>query len=375
MHHDRSTRIVANWIFLGVGMLIIQVLLGGITRLTGSGLSITEWKPIMGAVPPIGEAEWTQAFYKYQQIAQFKYINQHFTLSDFKFIFFWEWFHRLWARLIGFVFLIPFIYFLVKKYFKNWMVFPLVVLFLLGALQGVIGWIMVKSGLNDSDIYVNHIRLAAHFIAAMVLICYALLFGLKLVIPDRSRLVQPSLLKGAIVITALVCVQLVFGAFMAGLKAAPAAATWPDINGMIIPEGIFSNGLFFHNIVHDKISVHFVHRTLAYIIALFVTIWWFSARNISTSRAFNTAKNVTFFLVISQVCVGIFTVLNGNKIVAGKFGVFEWLAEIHQLTGMLLLLSLVADLYLLQASSSYRVSENPKEAKNKTTGLQQAGTA
>src|SRR3954447_7097614 len=251
MQQDRSTRIVATWIFIGVGMLVIQVLLGGITRLTGSGLSITEWKPIMGAMPPIGEVEWQQAFRKYQQIAQFKYINQHFTLGDFKFIFFWEWFHRLWARLIGFVFLIPFIYFLVKKYFKNWMVFPLVVLFLLGALQGVIGWIMVKSGLNDSDIYVNHIRLAAHFMAAMVLICYALLFGLKLVIPDTNRLVQPSLLKGAVVITALVSIQLVFGAFMAGLKAAPAAATWPDINGTIIPEGIFSNGGFFYNIVHN----------------------------------------------------------------------------------------------------------------------------
>lgn len=374
MHQDKSTRIVANWIFLGVGMLIIQVLLGGITRLTGSGLSITEWKPIMGAMPPMGEAEWQQAFYKYQQIAQFKYINQHFTLSNFKFIFFWEWFHRLWARLIGFVFLIPFIYFLAKKYFKNWMVLPLVVLFLLGALQGAIGWVMVKSGLNDSDVYVNHIRLAAHFMAAMVLICYALLFGLKLVIDERSRIVQPALLRGAIVITVLVCIQLIFGAFMAGLKAAPAAPTWPDINGMIIPEGIFSNGSFFYNIAHNKITVHFIHRTLAYIIALFIIIWWFSAKRISASAAFNKAKNITFLLVITQVCLGIFTVLNGNKIVAGKFGVFEWLAELHQLTGMLLLLSLAADLYLLQAKSSYSVQKNRAGVKDKSINLPQAGT-
>src|SRR3954468_5989180 len=191
---DKSTGIVAKWIFIGVAMLIVQVLLGGITRLTGSGLSITEWKPIMGAVPPIGEAEWQQAFYKYQQIAQYKYINQHFTLSNFKFIFFWEWFHRLWARLIGLVFLVPFIYFLIKKYFKSWMVGPLIMLFLLGALQGAIGWIMVQSGLNDNDVYVSHIRLATHFMAAMVLICYALLFGLKLVISERSRIAQPALL-------------------------------------------------------------------------------------------------------------------------------------------------------------------------------------
>jgi len=346
MHKDKSTRIVANWIFLGVGMLIIQVLLGGITRLTGSGLSITEWKPIMGAMPPMGEAEWQQAFNKYQQIAQFKYINQHFTLGDFKFIFFWEWFHRLWARLIGVVFLIPFIYFLKKKYFKSWMVFPLVVLFLLGALQGVIGWIMVQSGLNDNDVYVNHIRLAVHFMAAMVLICYALLFGLKLVIEPRSRIAQPALLRGAVVITILVCTQLIFGAFMAGLKAAATAPTWPDINGMVIPEGIFSNGGFFYNITHNKITIHFIHRTLAYVIALFIVIWWFAARRITGSPAFNTAKNLTFFLVITQVFLGIFTVLNGNKIVAGKFGAFEWLAEMHQLTGMLLLLSLAGVIYI-----------------------------
>src|SRR3954469_17916727 len=208
MHHDRSTRIVANWIFLGVAMLVIQVLLGGITRLTGSGLSITEWKPIMGAMPPMSETQWQQAFGKYQQIAQYKYLNTHFTLSNFKFIFFWEWFHRLWARIIGIAFLIPFIWFLIKKSFKSWMVIPLVILFLLGALQGAIGWIMVQSGLNDNDVYVSHIRLAAHFMAAMVLICYAVVFGLKILIDQRERISQPPLLKGAIVITVLVCLQL-----------------------------------------------------------------------------------------------------------------------------------------------------------------------
>jgi cytochrome c oxidase assembly protein subunit 15 len=327
-------------------MLIIQVLLGGITRLTGSGLSITEWKPIMGAIPPTTEAQWQNAFSKYQQIAQFKYINQHFTLSNFKFIFFWEWFHRLWARLIGVVFLIPFIYFLIKKYFKSWMVGPLVILFLLGALQGVIGWIMVKSGLNDNDVYVSHIRLASHFMAAMFLIAYALVFGLKLSIDPRQRVVQLELLKGAVVLTIIIAIQLVFGAFMAGLKAAASAPTWPDINGMVVPEGVFSKGNFWHNIVYDRIAVHFIHRTLAYIIALFVIIWWFSARSVSYSPAFNKAKNLAFILVISQVCLGIFTVLNSPKMVAGKFGVFEWLAEAHQLIGMLLFLNMIAIVYI-----------------------------
>src|SRR3954451_12721544 len=198
MHQDKSTSIVANWIFLGVGMLIVQVLLGGITRLTGSGLSITEWKPIMGAMPPVNENEWQQAFSKYQQIAQYKYLNTHFTLSNFKFIFFWEWFHRLWARLIGVVFLIPFVWFLWKKYFKSWMIVPLVILFLLGALQGAVGWIMVSSGLNENDVYVSHIRLAVHFMAAMVLISYALIFGLKLLTNPRERIAGGGLLTGAL---------------------------------------------------------------------------------------------------------------------------------------------------------------------------------
>jgi len=341
MYQDRSTKVVANWIFVGVGMLVIQVLLGGITRLTGSGLSITEWKPIMGALPPMGEAEWQQAFAKYQQIAQFKYLNLHFGLSDFKFIFFWEWFHRLWARLIGVVFLIPFIYFLVKGYFKSWMVVPLVILFLLGAMQGAIGWIMVQSGLNDNDLYVSHIRLAVHFMAAMVLISYAVVFGLKLSIDPGKRIMQPELLRGAILITALICIQLVYGAFMAGLKAAATAPTWPTINGMIIPSNFFSS-----NFLHDKIAVHFIHRTLAYIIALFVILWWWSARSISYSSAFNKVRNGALILVLTQVCLGILTVLNSPKITAGKFGPFEWLAELHQLTGMLLLLNFVAIVYI-----------------------------
>jgi heme a synthase len=346
MHRDKSTKIVAKWIFLGVGMLIIQVLLGGITRLTGSGLSITEWKPIMGAMPPMNEAEWQRAFNGYRQIAQYKYLNQYFTLSDFKFIFFWEWFHRLWARLIGVAFLIPFIYFIIRGYFKNWMVVPLVILFLLGALQGAIGWIMVQSGLNDNDLYVSHIRLAVHFMAAMVLICYALIFGLKLSVEPRNRIKQQRLLNGAILLTALIFVQLVFGAFMAGLKAATVAPTWPDINGMIVPAGMF-NGSFLNNAVHDKITIHFIHRTLAYVIAILIFVWWLAARRISYSGPFNKVKNLAVFFVIVQVGLGILTVLSSTKLGHGSFGAFEWFAQLHQLTGMLLLLNMVAVIYFL----------------------------
>src|SRR4051812_9972962 len=211
---ERSNRIIANWLFIGVEMLIVQVLLGGITRLTGSGLSITEWDPIMGVIPPMNEKEWQGAFKAYQQIAQYKYLNNNFTLNDFKFIFFWEWFHRLWARLIGLVFLVPFIYFLVKGYFKKWMITPLIMLFVLGGLQGVIGWIMVKSGLNDENLYVSHYRLAIHFIAAILLIAYTLTFGLSLSIPNEDRVQNISLRGFAFGITTLLVIQLIYGAFI-----------------------------------------------------------------------------------------------------------------------------------------------------------------
>lgn len=347
MNRDRSTRIVANWIFLGVAMLIIQVLLGGITRLTGSGLSITEWKPIMGALPPLNEAEWQKAFKGYQQIAQYKYLNQHYTLGNFKFIFFWEWFHRLWARLIGVVFLIPFIWFLVKGYFKKGMIIPLVILFILGALQGAIGWIMVQSGLNDNDLYVNHIRLAWHFIAAMILISYALIFGLKLSLNETNRVYSRKHFYTAVIITGLIVIQLIFGAFMAGLKAATAAPTWPDINGMFIPTQI-STGSIFHNMIYDKITIHFIHRTLAYVIAICIFTWWFSVRRINNSRLFNTIKNCTIVIILLQISLGILTVLNSTTLGGGRFGWFEWFAQLHQLMGMLLLLNLIVVLYMLK---------------------------
>jgi cytochrome c oxidase assembly protein subunit 15 len=344
---ERSTRIVANWIFLGVGMLIIQVLLGGITRLTGSGLSITEWKPIMGALPPMNEADWQTAFNKYQQIAQYKYINNHFTLTDFKFIFFWEWFHRVWARFIGVVFLIPFIYFLVKGYFKKWMINPLIILFLLGALQGAIGWIMVQSGLNQEDVYVNHIRLAAHFMAAMVLICYALIFGMKLTTTPQQKIVSSSLKNFALIILLILVVQLTYGAFMAGLKAATAAPTWPDVNGVFAPD---MSRLHWTN---NPVAVQFIHRMLAYSLLVLLVWWWFAAKKQTASTVFNKTRNWVLMLVILQVALGIFSVINSLKIVPGQFGTFEWLALAHQLVGMLLLLMLVAAFYLLRWSGKY----------------------
>ena len=347
LNTEKSQRIISNWLLIGVGMLVIQVMLGGVTRLTGSGLSITEWDPIMGALPPMSETQWQQAFEKYQQIAQFKYINNSFTLGDFKFIFFWEWFHRLWARFMGVVFLIPFIYFLIKGYFKRWMVTPLIMLFLLGALQGLIGWLMVRTGLNDTNVYVTHFSLAIHFMAAMLLIVYTLVFALSLRIPREQRVKNSSLRKFAVGITIILCVQLIYGCFMAGLRAANTAPTWPLINGQLVPVNMFSNG-FSEGILHNPLAIHFIHRTLAYIIFILTIWWWIKATKAITSKSFKQAKNWPLILVVSQVILGILTVLSSTQIVPGKFGTFEILAEMHQLTGMLLLLSFASVVYILR---------------------------
>jgi cytochrome c oxidase assembly protein subunit 15 len=217
---QRSSRPVAIWLLVGVFMIIVQIILGGITRLTDSGLSITEWQPILGTIPPMNEAQWNEAFDKYKQIAQYQHLHAYFTLEDFKSIFFWEWMHRVWGRLIGIVFFIPFIIFLVQRRFSKEMVTPMVILFLLGGLQGAIGWIMVKSGLNDENLYVSHIRLAIHFITALGLLVYTWWFALRLVVQKKQMIFSPSSKKLLGWIIGLLVLQLAYGAFMAGLKAA-----------------------------------------------------------------------------------------------------------------------------------------------------------
>ena len=227
----QTNKWIGRWLILGVVMLMIQVLLGGITRLTGSGLSITEWKPLLGALPPTNATEWSLLFEKYKQIAQFKYLNQDFTLGDFKFIFFWEWMHRNWARAIAVAFLIPFIYFLSKGMIRKELIPKLVFLFTLGIAQGLIGWIMVASGINDTNLYVSHIKLAIHFISALVLIAFTFCFALQILIAKQHCFVHQNLFRVTLFLVAILLLQLMYGAFMAGLKAATVAHTWPGING------------------------------------------------------------------------------------------------------------------------------------------------
>jgi len=339
---QRSSWPVAIWLLIGVGMMIIQVLLGGITRLTGSGLSITEWKPIMGALPPMNDQQWNEAFDKYKQIAQYKFLNSSFTLHDFKSIFFWEWFHRLWARLIGVAFIIPFIVFLIQGRFKRQMIRPMIILFLLGALQGLVGWVMVMSGLEDTDrLYVSHYKLAIHFILALGLICYTLWFALGLLISNEKLAENVSLKKFTGWLILVLVVQLIYGAFMAGLKAAAYAPTWPDINGSFFPHGGSPSGGVLQ-VFDNPLMVHFIHRNLAYLILILVIAWYIKSKKIQNSILFKKTSWLPLSITLLQIILGIFTVLN-----AANQKTLLWLGVAHQFVAMMLLLSLVFEFYLL----------------------------
>ena len=344
---QRSSRPVAIWLMVGVGMIIIQILLGGITRLTGSGLSITEWNVVTGTFPPTSEAAWTTEFQKYQQTPQYQLLNTGFTLRDFKFIFFWEWFHRLWARLIGVVFLIPFIIFLVQRRFKPSMVKPMAILFLLGALQGAVGWIMVASGLTGDAIYVKPTRLALHFVFALGLLAYTFWFALTLLVPEQQRKADPAVAKWIRFSLVVLVLQLIYGALMAGNKAATAAPTWPDINGHLLPPNMFGSDEGLLNLIDNRITIHFIHRGLAYILLFMILYTSWKLYRQPATPLLSKLRWWPAALVLLQVVLGILSVLQSIHIVPNQWGAFEWMAQLHQLVGMGLLLALVAVYYIL----------------------------
>ncbi|HQR00700.1 MAG TPA: COX15/CtaA family protein [Ferruginibacter sp.] len=341
--HQQAQRQVATWLMIGVAMIIVQVLLGGITRLTESGLSITEWKPITGTLPPLTDAAWQAEFDKYKVTDQFKYVHQNFTLKEFKFIFFWEWFHRTWARLMGLVFLIGFIYFLVKRKFDKGMIKPMIILFLLGGVQGFIGWFMVKSGLVPEKYFVGHVELTTHFIAALGLLCYTLWFALSLSVKNEQRIINPASKNFLFLILVVLVVQLIYGGFMAGLRAAITAPTWPDINGDVLPASYNELSPFGENLLNNPVMIHFIHRGLAYLLFVLILAWWIRSRAIAGGRLFTRLRSALLLTVLLQVVLGILTVLNATH--ANRLVV---LGVAHQASAMFLLMILVSLLYLVR---------------------------
>ena len=319
----RDKKWIVAWLVTGSVMVAAMVIIGGITRLTHSGLSMTDWKLIMGMIPPMNEAEWNMAFDQYKQFPEFQKVNSHYTLADFKSIFFWEWLHRFLGRIIGMVFIFPFIIFLLRKSFNRKLIVQSIVLLGLGAIQGFLGWFMVKSGLVDRP-SVSHYRLAIHLCAAFGTFSYILWVLLTHLQPERTTSAGRATPIVSRISLILVTVQIIFGAFVAGLKAGYVFPTFPKMGAdwmpSIIGQRISESGL--GTLFNEIISVQFVHRTFAYLVASFIFCLWYSGRrsaNVNQVRGLN----MTLGFVLIQFTLGVFTILYGVPIsiaVAHQFG-------------------------------------------------------
>ena len=331
---------VILWLYSGCAMIFIMVVVGGITRLTGSGLSMVEWKPVMGFLPPIGEAEWLDVFQKYKATPEWQYKNSWMNLTDFKGIFFWEYFHRVWGRLIGLVFLLPFLFFLAKGRLKGKLLKNCLIIFGLGGLQGFIGWFMVKSGLRDIP-EVSHYRLALHLCTAFFLYCYILWVATNLLLgtEDSTSKSKFSKLKYSTankVLLILVLIQIIYGAFMSGLKAGFRFPTFPLMEGKLYAPYMFDNESFFLNFIENKDMIQFIHRYLAMAVAVYgIYLAMKIFKNISDLHVRN-GSIALIAAIAMQFIFGVITIMAFSK---GEVPVF-W-GTVHQAGALVLLTAAV----------------------------------
>jgi cytochrome c oxidase assembly protein subunit 15 len=302
--HLRALRI---WLGAVALLIVAMILVGGATRLTDSGLSITEWKPIMGAIPPLSEADWKQAFEAYQKIPEYIEIKRGMSLEEFKTIFWWEWAHRFLGRFIGVAFFVPFVAFWAAGYISRTLLPRLLGLFVLGGLQGAMGWYMVKSGLVDRT-DVSQYRLAAHFGIALIILGYTLwlLFGLGKE-HRRAQIAAPAVVAGLVL--ALIFVQLLAGALVAGLDAGMGYNTWPLINGAFIPGGLNSAQRWYLNLFENPLTVQFDHRMLGYAVvaATLAQAIWLALRR-APAPVIGSALTLAIFALL-QAVLGVWTLL------------------------------------------------------------------
>jgi cytochrome c oxidase assembly protein subunit 15 len=336
-------------------MVFSQVIIGGVTRLTGSGLSITKWDIVTGTIPPLSEANWQDEFGKYQQTPQYKLINQDMTISEFKFIYFWEFFHRLNARLLGFVFLIGLFYFIYKKWIDRDLMIKLSMLFLLGALIATLGWIMVASGLIDKP-YVSPLKLSTHLFFALIILSYLVWLTVYVLREgDKVRIYAPKQRRIAVAVIGLLFIQLFLGGILSGMKAGLAYPTWPTMNGEWIPSALSAMpakwaGILYYDATAfwEASLIQLLHRCTAYLLVISVIYFYFQLRGLSSDKVFNTGVILFPFLVLLQATLGIITVIHCVGHVPVLWGV------LHQAGAMLLLADTTFIFYHLSAKKVNR---------------------
>ncbi len=327
---------ISLWLVSLMSIILLMIIIGGLTRLTESGLSMVDWRLFMGTIPPLSHGDWLKVFEDYKQYPEYQIKNINMTLSEFKYIFWWEYGHRVLGRLIGIIFIIPFIYFALKKYFSNEELYSYSFLLFLGGAQGIIGWWMVKSGL-DVNPYVSHLRLAVHLIIAQIilsLIAYLFLKRLDIGIYKNNFSSHKTFF---IFFNIIIFFTVIYGAFMAGLDAGKSFNTWPKMGDNYIPENlIFIEDRLF-GFFDNSVFIHFFHRALAYL--SFLTILYMSFKHFKGIE--NKYQKIHFlivlFLVLIQLFIGVFVVLSNVQVSLGS---------IHQIIGTLLFVS--ATCYSLQ---------------------------
>jgi cytochrome c oxidase assembly protein subunit 15 len=303
-------RQIAAWLLACCALVFAMVVVGGVTRLTGSGLSIVEWEPLVGTIPPLSQSDWEELFEEYQATPQYRKVNRDMSLDEFKGIFWWEYIHRLLGRAIGVVFFVPFVWFLARRRIERPLAWKLGGIFILGALQGGMGWYMVMSGLVD-DPRVSQYRLVAHLGLAFLIFGAMLWTALDLLCPARAVLTpaRRRLARHASGLTALIFLMVLSGGFVAGIRAGHAYNTFPLMNGHLVPPEIFMLEPWWANLFNNMATVQFNHRLIAWLLILLVPALWFASRRAALPHRARLAANTLLVLLALQVALGIGTLL------------------------------------------------------------------
>jgi cytochrome c oxidase assembly protein subunit 15 len=340
MLKNNPHKAVIIWLLTGCALIFLMVVIGGITRLTESGLSMVDWKMFVGMVPPLSEQDWIETFNQYKQYPEYKEVNFMFTLEEFKSIFFWEYLHRLIGRIIVLFFIIPFVYFLIKKKITGKLIGQTVIILAMGAFQGFLGWWMVKSGLIDNP-DVSHYRLAVHLIAAFLTFAYTFWVTLSLINKGVERPNVPFMRKWIIVLFVLTVIQIIYGAFVAGLNAGFVMNTYPKMGDSWIADSVTALEPFWINFIDGIGGVQFVHRTLAHIVVGLVLFVLLKSSQFELNKIQTKGLIGMLVIVFIQFLLGIFTLL---------YAVPVWLGVTHQVGAFILLGTIVYSL------SSFRKS-------------------
>jgi cytochrome c oxidase assembly protein subunit 15 len=302
-----SPRLVAAWLLVSAALVFLMVVVGGVTRLTHSGLSIVEWQPLVGALPPLSHVDWEALFAKYRETPEFKLVNFDMDLAGFQRIFWWEYFHRLLGRTIGVVFALPFLWLLLRRRVDRALAWKLAGVFALGALQGALGWYMVKSGLVDNP-RVSHFRLTAHLGMALAILAAELWIAFDLLAPRGAGALPPPS-RRALALAALVFVMCLTGGFVAGLRAGFAYNSFPLMNGHLVPPEIMMLEPWWQNFLYNMATVQFTHRTIAWLLIVLVPLFWWQARRAAHDARARLATHALLAMLALQVTLGVSTLL------------------------------------------------------------------